>query len=198
MEPEPAPIDPADISLERLRDHQAREWERAHRLLWQRGWAVASGMMGSKASRAEIEDVVAKAIDKEVVAEIINPTSIKFSEARSFHDVLNLAAARVRLRVIDEWRRMTDKKVADESLIESAGETPSGTAPEDPRLDAIRLHLARIGERCRNLFLAFYSEGLKTQEIADRWGEPHGTICSALLRCRKRLKDLLDGGDSPA
>ena len=99
-----------------------------------------------------------------------------------------------RNRAIDELRRGRLVTVSDESALDRAADpAPSALAEAEADEDMRQLEAcldALEGDRGSMVRLA-YLDGLSRQELADRFGQPVGTIKTSLHRSLKQLKECL-------
>lgn len=71
------------------------------------------------------------------------------------------------------------------------GLTPEGVVLSIERAQMIREALASMPEKYQEVIRMRHDEELEYQEIADRLGQPLGTVKANLFRARKRLVVLL-------
>ncbi|WPZ35532.1 sigma-70 family RNA polymerase sigma factor [Thalassobaculum sp. OXR-137] len=99
-----------------------------------------------------------------------------------------------RNRALDEVRRARPVTVSDDIALERAADpAPSALAAAEAGEDRARLDRCLDlleGDRARLVRLA-YLDGLSRQELADRFGQPVGTVKTWLHRSLKQLKDCL-------
>lgn len=105
---------------------------------------------------------------------------------------------RMRSRCLDRLRRRRIHR-GDASGVESDRPTPEAAAQTQENAQTIHRAIAGLSDKQRvAIELAFY-EGLSHSEIADRTGEPLGTIKSrvrlGLIRLRDELRNLDEGGN---
>ncbi len=74
---------------------------------------------------------------------------------------------------------------------EDKGPTPDVTLLAKERIELLREALAAIPERYREVIRLRHDEELEYQEIADRLGQPLGTVKANLFRARKMLFKML-------
>ena len=137
-------------------------------------------------SRVEAEDVL-----QEVFLQIWQRAA-KFDEARgrAFTWMVTLA----RSRAIDRLRSLQSRQRADDTALRDAPE-----AVGDASVDAyhaeqrriVRGALAEIPEEQRRALLLAYFEGLTQSEIAERLGQPLGTVKTRMRSGMSKLRDLL-------
>ncbi len=74
---------------------------------------------------------------------------------------------------------------------QDAGPTPEAVVLSQERIVMIRQALAAMPEKYQQVIRMRHDEELEYQEIADRLGQPLGTVKANLFRARKRLVVLL-------
>lgn len=170
---------PAD--LERERSRLAETLSREHRGLTR----------FARSRRAEISEPDAEDVVADVVLRL-------FERADLLAQVENLTAYLFRAvgnAVVDRFRR---QRPAEELSVEPADSAPT---PEEAvaasqlrgRLDDA---LARLNPAERAVWLAVELEGATFRQLAERWGEPIGTLLSRKARAARSLRKLL-AGDGP-
>jgi RNA polymerase sigma-70 factor (ECF subfamily) len=70
--------------------------------------------------------------------------------------------------------------------------------PIDPRVAALTEALARLPTRQRAVLILFHYAGFQAREIAERLGSTRGAVQMALIRGRRRLRELLEEDDDEA
>lgn len=75
--------------------------------------------------------------------------------------------------------------------LQDGGPTPEAVVLSQERADFIRKALLEMPEKYREVLRMRHDEELEYQEIADRLGQPLGTVKANLFRARKRLVVLL-------
>jgi|GEM_PF-354799 len=68
---------------------------------------------------------------------------------------------------------------------------PLELAIEEMKIEEYKKILQRLPPDCREMLL-LSAEGMKYKEISDEMGIPIGTVGTKLLRCRKKLKKILE------
>jgi RNA polymerase sigma-70 factor (ECF subfamily) len=137
-------------------------------------------------SRAEAEDVL-----QEVFLQIWQRAA-NFDETRgrAFTWMVTLA----RSRAIDRLRSLQSRQRADDTSLRDAPESV-GDASDDAlhaeHRDIVRGALAEIPEEQRRALLLAYFEGLTQAEIAERLGQPLGTVKTRMRSGMSKLRDLL-------
>ncbi|HEY0081893.1 MAG TPA: sigma-70 family RNA polymerase sigma factor [Pyrinomonadaceae bacterium] len=138
-------------------------------------------------SRVEAEDVL-----QEVFLQIWQRAA-NFDETRgrAFTWMVTLA----RSRAIDRLRSLQSRQRADDTALRDAPEA-TGDASEDAyhaeQRDIVRAALAEIPEEQRRALLLAYFEGMTQTEIAERLGQPLGTVKTRMRSGMSKLRDLLD------
>lgn len=103
-----------------------------------------------------------------------------------------------RSRAIDRLRSDGRERLARQSVVEDASIRTRATV-SDPAVDAERAErglrarqaLAALPEAQREVMVLAYFEGLSQSEIAERIGEPLGTVKSRVRLAMARLQELL-------
>jgi RNA polymerase sigma-70 factor (ECF subfamily) len=76
----------------------------------------------------------------------------------------------------------------------------SADAFRSEQREIVRAALAQLSEEQRRTLLLAYEEGLTQTEIAERTGQPLGTVKtrtrSGLLKLREMLRDKFEGADA--
>jgi len=68
---------------------------------------------------------------------------------------------------------------------------PLDLAIEEIKIEEYKKILQRLPEDCREMLL-LSAEGMKYKEISKKMGIPIGTVGTKLLRCRKKLKKIIE------
>jgi RNA polymerase sigma-70 factor (ECF subfamily) len=137
-------------------------------------------------SRVEAEDVL-----QEVFLQIWQRAA-NFDEARgrAFTWMVTLA----RSRAIDRLRALQSRQRADDTALRDAPEAV-GDAGDDvyhgEQREIVRAALAEIPEEQRRALLLAYFEGLTQSEIAERLGQPLGTVKTRMRSGMSKLRDVL-------
>lgn len=137
-------------------------------------------------SRVEAEDVL-----QEVFLQIWQRAA-NFDETRgrAFTWMVTLA----RSRAIDRLRSLQSRQRADDTALRDAPEAV-GDASDDAyhaeQREIVRAALAEIPEEQRRALLLAYFEGLTQSEIAERLGQPLGTVKTRMRSGLGKLRDLL-------
>lgn len=128
---------------------------------------------------AEAEEVV-----QEVFVQIWRQ-AVRFDPGRGSVEAWISTIART--RALDRMRRRVSRR-------EEPGEVPPGTAADTPKTVealAVRKALDSLSEDQRKALELAYYEGLTQSEIAERLGEPLGTIKTRIRTAMIRLRDVL-------
>ncbi len=70
-------------------------------------------------------------------------------------------------------------------------DNPEEIALNEIKVDEYRRVLSQLPEECQKL-LMYSAEGMKYKEIANLMDLPIGTVGTKLLRCRERLKEIIE------
>jgi RNA polymerase sigma-70 factor, ECF subfamily len=83
--------------------------------------------------------------------------------------------------------------------LEAAGAALSAPAPQPGRMVVRDLQqaLLQLGDDHRQVLLLVALEGMAYREVAEVLGVPLGTVMSRLARARERLRQLMDGTETP-
>ena len=146
-------------------------------------------------SRGEAEDVL-----QEVFLQVWRRAG-DFDEARGrgFTWLVTLARSRAidRLRALDARARTATASASEPS--EMVSDASADTFRSEQR-EIVRAALAQLPEEQRRTLLLAYEEGLTQTEIAERTGQPLGTVKtrtrSGLLKLREMLRDKFEGADA--
>jgi RNA polymerase sigma-70 factor (ECF subfamily) len=184
------PVDPSD---EELLQRIVRKDPEAVRALYARHgrmvYGVALAVLGSEQEAEEVtQDVFLRAWDK--------AESYRQEKAR----VVTWLARITRNRAIDVLRqsksrssRIQDTGDAFELLPDTAAADPGDTAALEWRNRTIRAAIAQLpDEQRRALSLAFLG-GFTHREVAEKLGEPLGTVKTRIREAMHQLRDVLEG-----
>ena len=167
----------------------ARGDEHAYASLYDRYASILLGLLiRILHSRAEAEDVL-----QEVFLQVWQRAA-NFDETRgrAFTWLVTLA----RSRAIDRLRSLASRdRVAEESAREVPTEEASDAVADAMRAEQSEIvsrALAELPEEQRRAISLAYFDGLTQTEIADRTGEPLGTVKTRTRAGLKKLRDLLD------
>lgn len=177
------------LSLEKLRAHDHREWDRAYEAIWAVAWRSAKRKLPYD-SREQLEDLIAPVLGREIMPQLLEPTQAAFREAASFPDVLNLVSRVVSNRAIDEIRRRLRRPESQD--ISRTPERELGTMEKESDFaEEIKLAVRALEDRFRDVVEDFYFDELTTEEISRKRGRPRGSICSDLVKARQLLGETL-------
>jgi RNA polymerase sigma-70 factor (ECF subfamily) len=143
-------------------------------------------------SRGEAEDVL-----QEVFLQVWRRAGdFDESRGRGFTWLVTLARSRAidRLRALDSRSRTATASAAEPSELVSDA---SADAFRSEQREIVRAALAQLTEEQRRTLLLAYEEGLTQTEIAERTGQPLGTVKtrtrSGLIKLRELLRDKFEG-----
>ena len=131
-----------------------------------------------------------------------------FDKVQNLKALLATTAAHI---CIDKHRLRSAKKRADTNLVPLDAElgnedgedsfleitenvdsdNPEEIALNEIKVDEYRRVLSQLPEECQKL-LMYSAEGMKYKEIANLMDLPIGTVGTKLLRCRERLKEIIE------
>jgi RNA polymerase sigma-70 factor (ECF subfamily) len=140
-------------------------------------------------SRPEAEDIL-----QQVFLQVWNRAA-NFDEARG--KVFTWLVTLARSRAIDRLRSLAVRAKA----VDTAGQTAPQSAPASgdeavlrgEQREFIREILQELPDEQRTVLLLAYFEGLTQTEIAERLGQPLGTIKTRMRTALTRLRDALKG-----
>lgn len=146
-------------------------------------------------SRGEAEDVL-----QEVFLQVWRRAGdFDESRGRGFTWLVTLARSRAidRLRALDSRARTAAASASEPS--ELASDASADTFRSEQR-EIVQAALAQLPDEQRRTLLLAYEEGLTQTEIAERMGQPLGTVKtrtrSGLLKLREMLRDKFEGADA--
>jgi RNA polymerase sigma factor (sigma-70 family) len=107
------------------------------------------------------------------------------------------------------WLAQLTRRRCVDQLRSSARELPAPEEELEPRevdetlsqLDeAVAIHeaMAQLPEQCGDILDRFFAQDQSYRTIGAELELPSGTIASRISRCLKRMRDLLEGRNSPA
>ena len=190
MRPEREESQTTDADLVRA---VARGDEKAYASLYDRYASILLGLLiRILHSRAEAEDVL-----QDVFLQV-------WQRAKNFDETRGRAftwlVTLTRSRAIDRLRSLASRdRVAEESVREVPVNVASDAVADAMRAEqseTISRALAELPEEQRRTISLAYFDGLTQTEIADRTGEPLGTVKTRTRAGLKKLRDLLSRAGS--
>jgi len=146
-------------------------------------------------SRGEAEDVL-----QEVFLQVWRRAGdFDESRGRGFTWLVTLARSRAidRLRALDSRSRTAAASASEPS--DFVSDASADTFRAEQR-EIVQAALAQLPDEQRRTLLLAYEEGLTQTEIAERMGQPLGTVKtrtrSGLLKLREMLRDKFEGADA--
>jgi RNA polymerase sigma-70 factor (ECF subfamily) len=186
----------ADIDAELVRRMQAGD-ERALGAFYDRWYPIVNGLVARMLRSADdVEDVV-----EETFWQVWRQAN-RFAEGRGSVQtwILTIARSRALDRLRATRRRREESIDADggENLA-SLAEASFATAPNDPSLAVehkersllIRAALGELPREQREALELGYFKGLSQSEIAERTGQPLGTVKTRMRLAMQKLRDRL-------
>ncbi len=150
---------------------------------------------------------------RDVAEDIVQETFLRlvFEDLDKVQNLKALLATTAAHICIDKHRLRSAKKRADTNLVpldaelgnedgedsfleitENAdSDNPEEIALNEIKVDEYRRVLSQLPEECQKL-LMYSAEGMKYKEIANLMELPIGTVGTKLLRCRERLKEIIE------
>jgi RNA polymerase sigma-70 factor (ECF subfamily) len=150
---------------------------------------------------------------RDVAEDIVQETFIRlvFEDLDKVQNLKALLATTAAHICIDKHRLRSAKKRADTNIVpldaelgnengedsfleitENAdSDNPEEIALHEIKIEEYRRILSQLPEECRTL-LMYSAEGMKYKEIANLMDLPIGTVGTKLLRCRERLKEIIE------
>ncbi|HOO34207.1 MAG TPA: sigma-70 family RNA polymerase sigma factor [Thermotogota bacterium] len=149
---------------------------------------------------------------KEAAEDIVQETFMRMafedlSRVKNLKAFLATTAAHIS---IDKHRQRSAKKRADSNTValdadmgsdgdnsfleiteNELSDSPLDLAIQEMKIEEYRKILEKLPDDCRQMLL-LSAEGMKYKEISEQMGIPIGTVGTKLLRCRKKLKKLLE------
>lgn len=166
-----------------LRSHDGAAWEELYRRMYPSMLAFAERRLGG---REEARDAVSEAMARAVA-------SIgRFSDRGSGPE--GWVFGILRHVVLDANRRSYRRRGAVAIDLETTGEHAEELLAADERA-AVRLALARLCDRDRDLLELKVVAGLSSTEVADALGMRPGAVRMAQTRALARLRQLLEETD---
>jgi len=146
-------------------------------------------------SRGEAEDVL-----QEVFLQVWRRAGdFDESRGRGFTWLVTLARSRAidRLRALDSRSRTAAASASEPS--DFVSDASADTFRAEQR-EIVQAALAQLPDEQRRTLLLAYEEGLTQTEIAERTGQPLGTVKtrtrSGLMKLREMLRDKFEGADA--
>ena len=146
-------------------------------------------------SRGEAEDVL-----QEVFLQVWRRAGdFDESRGRGFTWLVTLARSRAidRLRALDSRARTAAASASEPTGL--ASDASADTFRSEQR-EIVQAALAQLPDEQRRTLLLAYEDGLTQTEIAERMGQPLGTVKtrtrSGLLKLREMLRDKFEGADA--
>ena len=146
-------------------------------------------------SRGEAEDVL-----QEVFLQVWRRAGdFDESRGRGFTWLVTLARSRAidRLRALDSRSRTATASASEPS--DFVSDASADTFRAEQR-EIVQAALAQLPDEQRRTLLLAYEEGLTQTEIAERTGQPLGTVKtrtrSGLMKLREMLRDKFEGADA--
>jgi RNA polymerase sigma-70 factor (ECF subfamily) len=166
----------------------ALEDERAFAALYDRYSSILFGLMlRILHNRAEAEDVL-----QEVFLQVWQQAhSFDASRGRPFTWLVTLARSRAidRLRAAGSRERTAQKSGEEAPRVEE--EAADETVLREEQGEVVRRALAELSEEQRSTLLLAYLDGMSQTEIAEKTGQPLGTVKTRTRAGLKKLHGLL-------
>lgn len=169
-----------------LQAGDGRMWETAFYWLWPIACGAAQRHLGNSYP-ADVEDVAVASITE--AAELVGRVS-SFEELKALTGVISSRKA------VDHVRRMRAERRGGGKVESIEGREDLAAERKDPLAGVEAAELAkvlvdlmdRLPENHRKLLQAYYLEGMKQAELAERFGMPMGTVGVTLSRALKALR----------
>ncbi|MFT5469949.1 MAG: RNA polymerase sigma factor (sigma-70 family) [Verrucomicrobiales bacterium] len=183
-----------DIKLEDLRANDAAAWNLAQPALWERCWRAALKKLPF-ATQSELEDLLSDVLCGEVIPQVFEPKQEDgaFARLQTFEDLVNLACNIVSRRAIDRVRQSMRR--GEHVDVDAVPEMMASSGPpteEREQADAVRFAMRELTEREHTVIRLHYFDGLSTLEVAEKTGNPKGTVVSDLSRGRAKMREKLE------
>lgn len=180
-------MDEEDISIRELARGNSREWARAYPLLYPKVLWLAKACHPARAG-ADPEDVACEVIS-ELMRKLAAGDPPSFANLKTMGDLIGMALTMTRRRSIDADRRA--KRRPEESLPEG-WEQFIGSTEAEPGMREIWRYVDKLGPPRPVLFHARFVLGMSSQEIADAYAMPIGTVCAHFARGLKELRKMME------
>lgn len=150
---------------------------------------------------------------RDIAEDIVQETFLRlvFEDLDRVQNLKALLATTAAHICIDKHRLRSAKKRADNNMVpldaelgndegedsfleitvNTESDNPEEVALGEIKVEEYRRVLAKLPEECRKL-LMYSAEGMKYKEIANLMELPIGTVGTKLLRCRDRLKEIIE------
>ena len=175
--------------IQSLQAGDSRAWELAFHWLWRVAWSAANRRLGNP-SPLDVEDVAITAIRE---------AAERVGKVASFDELQALTAVISERRALDCIRRKQAgrREAGLTEPLEGRGDLASSGPTPLEALDACDLakllvEMSRkLPEHQRRLLRAYYFEGQKQAELAERFGMKLGTVGVTLSRALESLREEL-------
>lgn len=151
-----------------------------------------------------------------IAEDIVQETFLRmaFEDLSSINNLKAFLATTAAHICIDKHRHRNAKKRADSNMVAldaelgnegsddsylEITENVESDNPEEIALSEIKIQeyqriLSKLPEECQQMLL-LAAEGMKYKEIAEQMDLPIGTVGTKLLRCRQKLKSIMESED---
>ena len=166
-------------------------WDCAFHWLWPVAWAAAHRRLATLAP-AEVEDVAIGAI-REAAEQVQAGKVGSFDELKALTGVIASRRALDLVRRMQAERRAAGVTETTESRDDLASSAPGPLEQVDAH-DLAKLLMglaAKLPERQRQLLKAYYLDGLKQADLAEKFGMPMGTVGVTLSRALESMREEL-------
>ncbi len=141
---------------------------------------------------------VSKDLAEDLTQEVLILLHEKYAHVTELTELVPLAFQVLRFKMLDVHRKSLrrgeyNQESVDELSLANPGDDPATLLDQKQRVDRLLAAVARLGERCRELF-TLKLEGNSFPEIQTLMGQHSiNTIYTWDLRCRKQLLSLMGG-----
>ena len=155
---------------------------------------VQTRLFGDDGGEAEdvVSDVMLRLIERaDLLAQVEDVTAYLYRALA--HAVVDLFRRR-RARAAVSAPAPAEDETAGPDLVEAQadpGPGPGTAYAQSQRRERIRAALNRLTPSERAVWVAVEIEGWSFRQLAEKWGEPLGTLLSRKSRAAKRLRELL-------